>query len=142
MSVDTEPLLNWPPNLGRSKTQRPGTFRTSFAAAYQHVLAELKRMRVPKATVSGNLAVNRSGHASAEQLKSGDVGIALHFTYGGELFVIADDQYTTREANMARTFYATTRLTPELWRRPVAPGSGGMHRAGGKRRRFRGWQKN
>lgn len=99
-TIRAESPLEWPEGLKRTTTTQQGSFKSSFAKAYDSVRDELRRMGVAGARISATLLLRNDGEPYAEQRTAPDSGVAVFFTRGKTEFVIAIDQYKTLAANM------------------------------------------
>jgi hypothetical protein len=100
MAIFADSPLEWPEGLKRAVTPQPDRFKCSFAGAYDHVRAELKRMGVDQGRITATMLLRNDGLPYAEQRTTGEPGVAVYFKRGATEFVIAIDRYKKLSANM------------------------------------------
>lgn len=96
--------LSWPQGYPRAKHRKRSSFKTSFVNARDGLLDELRLMRAGNIVISTNQETYWRGGREipyAKQQRTGeDPGVAVYFTWNGESYVLACDQWTRIEENM------------------------------------------
>ncbi len=97
--VEAFPLC-WPPYRKRTAYREHARFKTAFAKARDHIVAEVSRMGGRNAIISTNIELRRDGLPYASFTQPQDPGVALYFTYKGKQMCFACDRYRKAEDNM------------------------------------------
>ena len=92
--------LTWPVGYPRTKFPKGSLFNTSFAAARDSVLHEVKLLGGKNVIISSNVPLKRDGYPYATFGRLEDHGVALYFTYEGEQVVFACDKWSRAEDNL------------------------------------------
>jgi len=97
--------LQWPENWKRTPPHRrkgKSRFNTTFTAARDHLMSQLRLLGAKHAVVSSWLALRSDGLplASQARMKSGDPGVAVYFELRGRPMVMARDEYDTVHDNL------------------------------------------
>jgi len=92
--------LQWP--TGYPRTERPisAQFNTSFAAARDAALREVRLLGAKNAVISSNVPLRRDGLPYANTQKLNDNGVALYFYYNDKQLVLACDKWNAPADNM------------------------------------------
>lgn len=101
MNIDAFPL-QWPATKPRVDRPQRSKFRTSFGAARDSVMLELRRMGVSLQTVtmSSNVPLRMDGLPRATRYTIDDPGVAVYFERSGRPLCIACDKWDRVEDNM------------------------------------------
>lgn len=99
--VEAYPLC-WPTHKKRTERyqRQEGRFKTAFAKARDHIIAEVGRLGGRMAIISTNIELRRDGLPYATFKTPEDSGVALYFTYKGKQMCFACDRYKKAEDNM------------------------------------------
>lgn len=97
--VEAYPLC-WPPHRPRSKYRQNAAFKTGFAKARDHIVAEVRRLGGSSTIISTNIELKRDGLPYATFKTPDDPGVALYFTYKAKQMCFACDRYRKVEDNM------------------------------------------
>jgi hypothetical protein len=97
--IEAYPLC-WPPHRKRSAYRQYGRFKTAFAKARDHIVAEVQRLGGRQTIISTNIELKRDGLPYANFKTPDDPGVAVYFTYKGKQMCFACDRYRNIEDNM------------------------------------------
>lgn len=97
--VEAYPLC-WPAHKKRTSYRQPGRFKTAFAKARDHIVAEVSRLGARGCIISTNVELKRDGLPYATFRTPDDSGAAVYFTYKGKQMCFACDRYRKIEDNM------------------------------------------
>jgi len=98
MSVSAYPL-QWPVGWPRAKRPETARFATSFAAARDGLMEELRLMGARNIVLSTNIALRRDGLPYANQPQPEDRGVAVYFEYKKRSMTFACDRWGKVEDN-------------------------------------------
>ena len=98
MSYATYPL-SWPLGRPRIPDRLEATFKTSFAAARDGLLHELRLMRADNVVLSTNVELRRDGLPYANR-NPADPAAAVYFTWRGNQYAFACDCWQKVEHNL------------------------------------------
>lgn len=97
--IEAYPLC-WPADYPRAKFRAPARFNTSFAAARDGIVAEVKRLGGKDVIISTNIPLKRDGLPYATYKQPADPGVAVYFTFMGEQRVFCCDKWNSIHDNM------------------------------------------
>lgn len=97
--VEAFPLC-WPPHRKRAPYRQYGRFKTAFAKARDHIVAEVQRLGGRQTIISTNIELKRDGLPYANFKTPDDPGVAVYFTYKAKQMCFACDRYRNIEDNM------------------------------------------
>lgn len=92
--------LHWPLGYSRTKYKQPARFDTSFAAARDGLIKEVKLFGGKSLVISSNIPIKNDGMPYASYRKPEDTGIAVYFIYNNEQVVFACDKWDKCEDNL------------------------------------------
>lgn len=94
--------LCWPPRRKRTDRwhRQAGRFKTAFARARDHIVAEVSRLGGKQTIISTDIELRRDGLPYATFKTPEDSGVAVYFTYKGKQMCFACDRYKAAEYNM------------------------------------------
>lgn len=92
--------ISWPAHRPRAKYRQRGRFKTAFAKARDHIIAEIQRLGGRQAIISTNIELRRDGLPYATFKTPDDPGVAVYFQYKGKQMCFACDRYSGVEDNM------------------------------------------
>jgi len=94
--------LHWPDGqpMTPSYRRKKAKFSTTFAAARNHLLNELRLLGARYVVISTNLPTRRDGLPYANQAQPAVPGVAVYFDFNGEQMVFACDRWTKIEHNI------------------------------------------
>ena len=97
--IEAFPLC-WPAHRRRTSYRQYGRFKTAFAKARDHIIAEIQRLGGRQAIISTNIELRRDGLPYATFKTPDDPGVAVYFSYKGKQMCFACDRYRNVEDNM------------------------------------------
>ena len=97
--VEAFPLC-WPTHRKRTAYRANAAFKTAFAKARDHIVAEVRRLGGSATIISTNIELKRDGLPYATFKTPEDAGVVLYFTYKGKQMCFACDRYRKVEDNM------------------------------------------
>ena len=98
--IEAFPLC-WPAGYPRVRSPERARFGTSFAAARDGILREIRLLRgAVSPIISSNVPIRRDGIPYAGQAQPRDPGVAVYFTRKGKQVVIACDRWAKIEDNL------------------------------------------
>lgn len=95
--------LEWPAGFERTppNEKKYSQFKCTIAQARDGVLDEIYRLKGVNPIISSNVPVKRDGQMYSNMKPvDGDTGIAVYFTWDGEQYVLACDQYVYLQDNL------------------------------------------
>lgn len=92
--------LSWPVGYARTANPQRARFKTTFGAARDGLIAEIKRLGGKEIILSTNIPIKRDGLPYATFAKVKDPGVAVYFTYEGQQRVFACDKWQDVEDNV------------------------------------------
>jgi len=92
--------LHWPTGRPRTSRRERSRFATSFAAARDGLLDELRLMGARLAVLSTNVELRRDGLPYANQPEPADPGVAIYFEWKGRPMAFSCDRWDRVKDNV------------------------------------------
>jgi hypothetical protein len=92
--------LQWPVGYKRTSWQQSGRFDTSFGAARDKIVKELRLMGAKDVIISTNVPLRNDGLPYANFKAIQDTGVAVYFTFEKDQMVFCCDKWKKVEDNM------------------------------------------
>lgn len=95
--------LQWPDGFERTepRERQYSQFKCTVAQARDGVLEEIRKLKGINPVISSNVPVKRDGQMYGNmKTVDGDNGVAVYFTWDGDQYVLACDQYISLQDNL------------------------------------------